>query len=217
MPLDELVSFFILWFLMTIPLGPNALICIDTSLHYGWPRALLVPIGITFASLIYGLISLSVFALFVTAKPRLFSIMVFVGSLYLIFLGVKILLRPVSSKKIPISAVASARLLVIGMSTSFSNPKALLVYLAVLPGLATNSSLGDPTIITVVCLTVLAVYVAYSWFAKLLRKTVIGHTRRTKLLDSLAGLSFIAIALKNMKYSVSLCFSSECFFLFSST
>ncbi len=200
--MHEIISFAVLWFFLTIPLGPNAIISIDTSIQYGWPRALLVPLGITLASIIYSLLSITVLPYILNLAPTFFKFAVLLGSLYLFYLGCKILIRPALKNGDAPKDINGNQLIFLGFTTSLSNPKAALVYLSVLPSIAHSKTMEPIIIITIACVIVFFVYFFYSWFAKLFRSFVIGFPYRQKFIDVLACLSFLLIAAKNIHYVI---------------
>ena len=200
--MSELISFAVLWFFLAIPLGPNALISMDASLRYGWPRALFVPLGITGAAIIYSVMSLTALAYVLRVAPQLFDFVIVVGSLYLLYLGYRILVRPALGDADAPQALNSNRLFWLGFATSLSNPKAALVYLSVLPSLAQSNTIKPLAIIITVCAIALAVYSAYSGFANLFRRFIIGYPYRQKFMDVLACLSFAFIAIRNLYFIV---------------
>ncbi|MCY4052286.1 MAG: LysE family transporter [Hyphomicrobiales bacterium] len=200
--MHELISFAILWFFMAGAIGPNALISIDSSIQYGWPRALMVPLGITAASIIYGFLSITVLAYLLEIAPGMFKLIIVLGSLYLLYLGYKILTRPALEEGSATKSIKNNKLMFLGFTTSLSNPKAALVYLSVLPGMAHSENIDPVILIVTACTIVFFIYSAYSWFANLFRNFIIGFPRRQKLMDILACLSFSLIAVKNIYYVV---------------
>ena len=197
-PVDDIVSFALAWFLLAIPIGPNAIISIDSSIRYGWPRAVFVPLGIVGAALVYGTLSLTVLAFVLAQMPILFKIAIVLGSIYLFYLGYRILTRPALATADVPPHRSDRQLVVLGFSTSMSNPKAALVYLSVLPGVAHNSTMSPLTIIAITSAIAGFVYCSYSLFANYVRRFVIGSSGRQKFLDGLACLSFWFIAAKNI-------------------
>ena len=200
--MHDLASFAILWFFLAVPIGPNALISIDSSIQYGWPRALMVPLGIAVASIIYSSLSLTVLAYFLKLAPVLFKLIIILGSFYLLYLGYKILTRPALERSNTIKDIKNNKLMFLGLTTSLSNPKAALVYLSVLPGMAHSININPIILIVTGCTITFFVYLSYSGFANLFRDFVIGFPRRQKLMDILACLSFSLIAAQNIYYAI---------------
>lgn len=162
----------------------------------------MVPLGITAASIVYGSLSITVLAYLLEIAPDLFKLIIILGSLYLLYLGYKILTRPALEGDCAVKSIKNNRLVFLGFTTSLSNPKAALVYLSVLPGMAHGENINPVILIATACTIVFFVYFAYSWFANLFRNFVIGFPRRQKLMDILACLSFSIIAVKNIHYAV---------------
>lgn len=200
--MHELISFAILWFFLAAPIGPNALISIDSSIQYGWPRAVMVPLGIAVASIVYSSLSLTVLAYLLKLAPVLFKLIIVLGSLYLLYLGYKILMRPALERSGTIKDIKNNKLMFLGFTTSLSNPKAALVYLSVFPAMAHSGDINPIILIATACIITFFVYCAYSGFANLFRDFVIGFPRRQKLMDMLACLSFSLIALQNIYYAI---------------
>ena len=64
------------------------------------------------------------------------------------------------------------------LTTSLSNPKAALVYLSVLPGMAHSGNINPITLVVTACTITFFVYFSYSGFANLFRDFVIGYPKR---------------------------------------
>lgn len=198
--LQTWTTFAVTWFLVSIPLGPNALHSMTMSIVYGFPKAVMVPLGILVATIVYSiLVSIGIGAVLVTSED-LFSLIQFAGACYIIYLGVG--LWRSQSGSLAISAdnrddFSSYRLFLRGMLVSLSNPKALLAYLAVFPHFVDQSVSLPPQlalIIPTVATISFFVYLGYALLAVPLRRVLSTDSRKRRF-NRFSGSLFCIIGL----------------------
>lgn len=132
MSIDQWLIFVAIWTAASLPLGPNALNMIVSSVTNGFYRSLWGIIGILLAALCHMAATIFGVATILLANAMLFQILKFAGAAYLIWMGITLWRK----KDVPISIQRSApaspaRLIGRGFLVSISNPKAVLAYLAV--------------------------------------------------------------------------------------
>ncbi len=132
MSLNEWLGFVVIWTIVGLPIGPNAVCCVAVSVAHGPLRGFWVALGITLASVTHALIAAFGFGALLLAYSEIFYIMKWLGVVYLLWMGVLLWRAPVrelqSGRRIPAGRWQMLRR---GFLVSMSNPKAALMYLAV--------------------------------------------------------------------------------------
>ena len=200
----SLLEFAIVWFFATVPLGVNALASIDAAIYTGWPRALLVPVGITCAALIYAIFAVTGLSSLLKVFPWLGSFIAVVGGCYLVYVGIRIARRATITLTDGDSTDSNARLFLKGLGTSLSNPKAALVYLAVVPKYLDNATSLERAlaIIGTIIAIVFSVYFCYSLGAQFFRNVLLKNQRYQQFLNIASALGFFFIAFLIFKFGI---------------
>ncbi|NQW09060.1 MAG: LysE family translocator [Alphaproteobacteria bacterium] len=134
MTLDAWVSFAILWFLLGLPVGPNAIVTMTTSARDGLRAGLLTATGITLAGALHGTFALTGVGALLSAVPDALTILKWLGGAYLALIGIRLWRRGGRPVDPPSGSTPRIRSHVArGMLVSLSNPQAILTYLAVFP------------------------------------------------------------------------------------
>jgi homoserine/homoserine lactone efflux protein len=134
MALHDWLVFMAIWFAAGTPLGPNALNCIVVSASNGFQRSLWAVLGVALAALCH-LAAMSVgLSTILLANATLFHAIKWFGVAYLAWMGVTMLTRQAALPNLPqgrpVSRLAATQR---AFLISLTNPKAILVYLAVFP------------------------------------------------------------------------------------
>jgi homoserine/homoserine lactone efflux protein len=132
--LQDWLIFVAFWTAASIPLGPNAMNCIVISMSDGFRRGLWAMAGIVMAAACHMAASAFGLSAILLANASLFHAIKWLGVAYLAWLGVAMLLKKTDAVEIksrpsttPLAAIRR------GFTTSITNPKAILVYVAVFP------------------------------------------------------------------------------------
>lgn len=89
MTLEYWLTFVVVWTIAGLPLGPNAVHTMTVAITYGFPRALLAPIGMALACVIHAFAaSLGIGALLLL-QPNLLVALKLIGAGYLAWLGIR--------------------------------------------------------------------------------------------------------------------------------
>jgi homoserine/homoserine lactone efflux protein len=169
----SLESYFI--FLLTTAIvvfspGPAAITVATQGASNGFKQSLFGVSGVASANVVYFLLSATGIASLILASHLVFSVIKWVGVLYLIYLGLSAILSRsgglhVESKKL--SNVRSSKLFSQGFIVELANPKALLYFSSLLPQFINleQSILMQMFIMGVSCLVVdLIAYSIYGYF-----------------------------------------------------
>ena len=123
--------------------GPNMLLVMSSSAHYGMRRALPAMAGCMTALMAMMGISAAGLGALLQAFPALFDALRWTGAAYLVYLGIKSWRAPVAASLEdlpPIAAASAGALFRRGFLVAASNPKAILFAAAFLPQFITPSA-----------------------------------------------------------------------------
>jgi len=189
--------FMAIWVAASMPLGPNALNCISSTVSYGLPKGLWSVLGVFIASNLHMMLALSGIAVFFNAHPVLFELLRWLGVGYLIWMGVS-MLRSKGRFEVRKSAdfASNGKLVRRAILISMSNPKAIFVWLAIFTQfIRSDISLGPQLLIlapSALAVTVI-VYLTYSVLGLGVNRLFAGS--RKKWFDRLAGSTYLAFAI----------------------
>jgi homoserine/homoserine lactone efflux protein len=134
MTLPDWLIFVAIWTGASIPLGPNAMNCIVVSMSDGFARGLWAVTGVVVAAACHMAAACLGLSAILLENASLFHSIKWLGVVYLAWLGATMFLRKTNSIDIkgrpsttPLAAVRRS------FTTSMTNPKAILVYVAVFP------------------------------------------------------------------------------------
>jgi homoserine/homoserine lactone efflux protein len=168
MSIQELLVFASIWTAASIPLGPNAMNCIVTSMSSGFGRSLWSVAGVLGAAVCHIAASVLGLSAILLANAALFDAIKWIGVAYLAWLGVKMILKkeagPHFLKRPPISRLSALRQ---AFLTSITNPKAIFAYLAVFPQFIQPSSSLIAQLIVLVPMALAVSAVVYTGYAAL--------------------------------------------------
>lgn len=140
MPLDQLILFITLTFFLSASPGPVMLSCMTNGGHYGVGKALYGMLGASVGNLLLMLISAVGLGLLLSEAEFLFVLIKWLGAAYLIYLGVRIIVKPVDAQMdsgTPFTSSAR-RLFFQSIVIACSNPKGLVYFGALFPQFITS-------------------------------------------------------------------------------
>ncbi len=184
------------WIAASVPLGPNALNCMATSSTYGFRRGLWSVAGVMIAASIHMSVAVSGLATLMAAHPLSFEVIRWLGVVYLMWMGMK-LLRGGRNAPIKVSQSVASRRRLVGNAIliSLSNPKAIFAWLAVFSQfIDPQAPLGGQLLVlapSALSVTIL-VYGGYSLLGRGMARFIAGRTR--VWFDRLAGATYICFA-----------------------
>lgn len=126
------ITFFIL--LATISPGPDFAIVSRNSLRYSQKIGMMTALGISFGTLLHSCYCLLGFAIIISRSLLVFTIIKYLGAIYLIYLGIKGLFEKNSSIQIDTSKcqnnLSAYQAFRQGLLCTLLNPKAILFFIA---------------------------------------------------------------------------------------
>jgi threonine/homoserine/homoserine lactone efflux protein len=196
------VGTLLLFFLTVLPLictpGPDILYTASQGLSKGRTAALRAVAGVLLGYTAHAVLSAFGVAALVAASPFLFSILKWVGVIYLCFLALQILYSACQKKGgVRLQATESVSIWR-GFFTSFLNPKGLLMYLAVLPQFISPEGDAATQALVLSVLFIVACGVVYTSVGLLAARAQGKHISDSlrRRLESIAGFLLAGAAIK---------------------
>ena len=206
MTFEQWLAFVAFWTLATLPIGPNAVACISAGVRHGFRRAWMVPLGITVASLLHMAVTGLGLGVLLMSSAALFTAVKVAGVLYLLWLALQLWRSPAELRRPGMAPrVTHLALLRDGTLVSLSNPKAVLMYVAVFPQFIDPAQALLPQLAILVPSAagiVLAVYSGYGLLGMPLGRWL-ASARRLRLFNRAAaglyGATAVALAFSDNK------------------
>lgn len=134
MEIKMFVAFVLATALMIALPGPSVLLAVAHSISFGWRRALVTVFGATLGIAVQLLIAVIGVGSLISLVAGAFDLLRWVGSAYLIYIGIKVWVNAPDMAAMNQAAGAThSRLLMQGLVVTLFNPKSLLFIVAFLP------------------------------------------------------------------------------------
>ena len=156
-------------FLLAITPGPGVFATVSRALASGFANASFVVLGIVLGDLIFLLLAIFGLSTIASILGDFFIVVKYIGGIYLLFLGYKILTAKENETNLKgIYELSWKKNFISGLFITLSNPKVILFYLGFLPtfvNLQTLSTLDIGIISLIVTIVLGAVMLAYAYSA----------------------------------------------------
>jgi homoserine/homoserine lactone efflux protein len=135
MTFEYFLAYFVILFVATITPGPNSLLAIN----HGFIRTIYSGLGNLTGNLIMALISILGLGAVLIASGLIFNIVKWIGIIYLVFIGLKLILEPIKTESSnygddkTTSYKSKSRLFIDGFVIAIGNPKGILFFTALFP------------------------------------------------------------------------------------
>ena len=200
------LSVFLIFFGATLAVvcspGPAAICVASQGAGNGVSKAMSGIAGVAFANVVYFALSATGIAALIIASHQIFSLIKWVGVIYLIYLGAGAILGTAGGLKIGRGAsMPRHKLFAQGFVVEFANPKALMYFAAILPQFINPADPILPQILIMGGVTVvidLSVYTAYAYLAHRVIEGGI-KPRIIKAINVVAGSALLFAAFKMMR------------------
>ena len=135
-PVLSIITVTLAYFAIAIVPGPNFLMTVKNALTYSRSTGLFTAVGVGVGTAVHGLAGMAGFFFIILQITWLYQVLKIVGGVYLIYVGIRALLSPVTGLEFQPAQVSSppvskARALQYGLFTSLSNPKTALFFLTI--------------------------------------------------------------------------------------
>lgn len=169
MSLLNIFAFSLAMFLLAITPGPGVFATISRALSSGFLNASFVVIGIVIGDIIFLLLAIFGLSAIASILGDFFILVKYLGGIYLLFLGYKILTSKEEETNLKgIYELSWKKNFLTGLIITLSNPKVILFYLGFLPtfiNLQTLTAIDIFIISTVVTIVLGGVMLAYAYSA----------------------------------------------------
>ncbi len=190
MTIASMLSLFVALVILAVIPGPGVFTVVARSMASGFSHGLVTVFGIVFGDYIFIILSLYGLSALASEMGGVFTFIKYAGAVYLIWLGIKLLLKKCSSVEVkPIVELSFLSNFTAGLVTTLSNPKAILFYVSFFPAFINVKSVTFVEIwqlllvATIAVGGVMAAYAYASSKASLLFKS----TKAAKTLNVAAG------------------------------
>lgn len=177
-------------FLLAITPGPGVFATISRALASGFSSASFVVLGIVLGDIIFLLLAIFGLSAIASILGDFFILVKYLGGIYLLFLGYKILTSKENETEIKgIQELSWKRNFLTGLLITLSNPKVILFYLGFLPTFVNLQTLNTFDIITIsfiVAIILGGVMLAYAYSASSAKK-LFKNKNTNKKMNLLAG------------------------------
>lgn len=152
--------------------GPAVLLVVCLTLSRGSAGGLAGSVGVLAANAVYFALSATSLGMVLRASWQLFAIIKWLGAAYLVWLGIRMVVRPAEDGARGSDPPPAARSFWVGFLTQTANPKALVFFTAILPQfIDPHGSVALQVVVlgvssVLIELAVLAMYVAASRTAR---------------------------------------------------
>ena len=201
--IENFYSFLIAGILLNITPGQDTMYILGRSISQGRRAGVLSVLGISTGSVIHTFAAALGLSAILMTSSLLFNIIKYLGALYLIYLGLKLLIKKenkFSTKLSPDSFQKSSSIYLQGMFTNLLNPKIALFFLAFLPQFVNPSYIKNPFPflilggIFITSGTLWCLFIAV--FSSLVTKTLRNNSKIKLFLDKFSGTLFIFLGVK---------------------
>ncbi len=139
MTFDYFVAYFTILFIATVTPGPNSLLAINHGLNHGIRRTIFSGLGNLTGNLLLALVSFLGLGAILIASGIIFTIIKWIGIIYLLFVGFKLIFEPVITETFNDNLDKAStikrknNLFLDGLIIAVGNPKGILFFTALFP------------------------------------------------------------------------------------
>ncbi|QKF80643.1 lysine transporter [Halarcobacter ebronensis] len=177
-------------FLLAVTPGPGVFATVSRALASGFTNAAILVVGIILGDIVYLLMAIFGLKSIAMYMGEFFIFVKYIGGVYLIYLGYKILTSKQSSTNIKAKSELSwKKNFLTGLLITLSNPKVILFYLGFLPTFVNLNSLKVFDILIIVSITIFViacVLLSYAYSASGAKKLFKSKSAQKKM-DIAAG------------------------------
>ncbi|QIL90537.1 LysE family transporter [Microbulbifer sp. SH-1] len=181
--------------LAVIP-GPGVLAVVARSVSGGVLHGVLTSVGIVLGDYVFIALCLSGLAYIADAMGSAFVVLKFLGAAYLVWMGFSLICARRKTNTQPATEIQSSRYgsLLLGLTTTLGNPKAILFYLSFFPAFLPMHDIGVMDAVTILVVTALAVggvMLIYVWITVRAKK-ILQNKPENRSLNLFGGSILIA-------------------------
>lgn len=205
--INNLSLFIISVFLLSVTPGPDMAYVVGQSVANGRRAGVISATGVALGSCTHALASVVGLTALIAASPVMFTLVKYIGAIYLIYLGGKLVMETFGAKPAVMSEGANIKkdadlygLLSKGFITTLMNPKVLLFFISFFPQFVVPGGDHHTASFLVLGLTyALVAFLTDATFAMLAGSaagSISRNGRMQKLMDRVVGGVFIALGVR---------------------
>lgn len=200
MELAVLLPFITASLVLALVPGPDNIFVLTQSAVYGWNAGILVVLGLCTGLLVHTAAVVAGVAVLIQTSEVAFTVLKLAGATYLLYLAWQAFRAPAGELASPVARRTGAAIYRRGIIMNVTNPKVSIFFLAFLPQFV-DPSRGSPSLQLVVLGAIfmactLLVFGGIALASGALGKLLARSPRVQVLLNRLAGLVFVALAIK---------------------
>ena len=201
--IENFYSFLLAGIILNITPGQDTMYILGRSISQGRKAGVLSVLGISTGSVIHTFAAALGLSAILMTSSLLFNIIKYLGALYLIYLGLKLLIKKENKFSTKLSSDFNQKgssIYLQGMFTNLLNPKIALFFLAFLPQFINPSYIKNPFPflilggIFITSGTLWCLFIAVS--SSLVTKTLRNNSKIQLILDKFSGTLFIFLGVK---------------------
>lgn len=205
--INNLWLFIISVFLLSVTPGPDMAYVVGQSVANGRRAGVISATGVALGSCAHALASVAGLTALIAVSPVMFTLVKYIGAIYLIYLGGKLVMETFGAKPAVVSERANIKkdadlygLLSKGFLTTLMNPKVLLFFISFFPQFVVPGGDHHTASFLVLGLTyALVAFLTDATFAMLAGSaagSISRNGRMQKLMDRVVGGVFIALGVR---------------------
>lgn len=197
--MDHYLIFLALAAVTVLSPGPGVLLTVSNSIRFGFTNTMGGILGIAFGTFAVATVSATSLGLILVASSMAFTIMKYVGSAYLIYLGVKMWRSPVVKVDIKESVpTTKTKRFIEGTIIQVTNPKAVFFFMSVFPQFVDYTAenvVGEfAALVFTYSVLVIAIHVSYALMAKSAQYWITTPNGK-RLVNKIGGGTFICFGI----------------------
>lgn len=197
-PAEAIVAFALAAALLTVTPGMDTALVLRTAAVQGVRPAALAAAGICIGLLVWGLAAAAGLSALLAASSFAYTVLKWAGAAYLVYLGIKLLLKPRDAFGVDQPARAGAGPFIQGLLSNLLNPKVGVFYVTFFPQfMPQGAAVGAYSLL----FTAIYMVLGATWFAILITATVplgrlLSRAAVVRALDRISGGLFIAFGVR---------------------
>lgn len=179
--------------------GPGVMLSLNNALRLGWRGSLPGIAGVAAGAAVVAGLSATSLGLLLAQSALAFTLIQLLGAAYLVWLGIKLWRAPAQdwADEAQAPVLSPRRRFLEGLMLQFTNPKAIVFFLSILPQFMDPAHAAAPQLLLLVlsyAVLVLLIHSAYAWGAQSVRQ-FLGSARGRRWFQRGSGLVFIGFGL----------------------
>jgi len=191
--MESYLLFLLIAMLTILSPGPGVLLTLSNAINYGTSGAIGGILGIAFGTFIVAGVSATSVGVVLATSALAFSIMKYIGAIYLVYLGIKLWNAPVANSTTNKSTKNIKIQFLEGITLQVTNPKAVFFFMSVFPQFINYSSdFITQFILLVISYSslVLIIHFMYAYIAKK-SKSWLSSSSGNKIVNRTGGSVFV--------------------------